>query len=245
MTWSLQNITCVVFTPPVPVPPPAHQVWSQVTGQQPAQFQQNPGGPGSAAQGPFDGFMLTAGTQPGRFEVSLHPIGDATSGSELPFLADIDGAVAKILELGSKLAAGDNPLRVAVVANCAQPGASQEEAIARFKQNAKLSNLPASASDLSFAMNVRKKLGGAGWEMNRLCNWGLGQLQFMQFQIQSGMQAPQVITTSHLATMVVDVNTVPRNIPLGPTQAVSALQALADEAKLIIAQGYDRLAAPD
>ncbi|WP_298690207.1 hypothetical protein [uncultured Sphingomonas sp.] len=234
----------MVFTPPAPVPPSAFETWGRLIGGQPQGFQQNPAGmpPGSNASGLLGVYQANIGVQLGRIDITLQPQVDGAPPSHPPTIVDKDAAIQTLVGLGQKLAIGDNPIRVAFIINCAINASSEAEAVAIFKGATNLSHIPSTASDLNFALNVRRGLGAAGWQMNRFVRWGLGQVQFVQFQVvSSGSQFPQTLNAHHLATMAIDINSVPRNIPLGPTQAADAIASLAAEAKLIMSQGYDRL----
>lgn len=247
MNWSLQNIAAVIFSAPVPVPPPAFDVWTRVGGAPPSSYNQNPPGmpPGSQAAGEIEGQQVAVMSQPGRIDIAINPAPPSGPGDTPPVL-EFAPAKELVLRLAKKLAGGDHPLRIAIVANCIQYVETSDEAVRLFTQATRLQDVPTKAMDLSFAINLRRSFGAAGWEMNRLCRWATGQMQFVEFHLSGpdGMAgAPRVSIVKHMASLTIDVNTVLRHIPLGNTQAVAAFDELASEVEAIMSVGYERLTA--
>lgn len=249
MSWQVQNLVCVVFAPPAAGATSAFDLWQTLIGSSPHQFQQGlPNGQeGTLASGPIGENQLTVSVQIGRVEAGL--LADAKGvPSDIPSLSNIPTALEQIVGIGEQLCSQTNPVRVALVANCSKPFASLEEANASFAKEAHLPFPPDQASDLQFAMNVRRNTGGAGWQMNRLCRWSVGRFEMVRFQVSgaggAAQQVPQFLTAKHLSTLLIDLNTVARQTPLGPTQAAAALRDIAVEMQLIMSEGYDRLIAP-
>ena len=239
MTWQVQNLLGVVFTPPAPSAADALKLWTKIVGEGPDQFNRH--APGSTAVGLFEGDTLTITTQPGRIDVTLSPPdGDPNLP---PVYDDFDGPLSRLRRLGQFVAREENPIRVAVVANCVKFVPTSADAVAVFVENTHLPGLPPHAMDLNFAMNVRKRLGAAGWEMNRVVRWGTAKFQMFQFAMGgASMQVPQVHSERELATMMIDVNSVARGaLPIGGKQASSAFEEFELEVRSLISGGYDAL----
>lgn len=246
MSWSLQSIAAVVFTAPTPAPKSAFEVWQQLTGQAPSAFNQNPAGAplGSHAAGPFNAFQLTVAIQPGRAEVALNPADPTPDAEGFPPVLDFASASAEVISLAKKCTSLDPPIRLAVVANFVEFVQEPEQAVSIFRQSTKLNALPPNAADLSFGLNVRRHCS-TGWEMNRLCRWSVGHIQFVQFVMNAGQgvaEMPRMTISKHLAQLTVDLNTVPRAFPMNEAQAHTTLDELAAEVEAIMSGGYDRLA---
>jgi hypothetical protein len=103
---------------------------------------------------------------------------------------------------------------------------------------------PDQATDMIYQLNVRRKFAHNGnLQMNRLCNWHTGQTQFVQIT-NAGMQisfnTPAVTVVSTFIGLKLDINTAPEHvIPNGEIQPV--VSDLAQEAKAILREGYERL----
>lgn len=241
MSWQVQSVQAVVFTTNPPgeqLPVSAYELFKSILKVEPASLNNQPGQSQSA--GPYAGGILTVSVQSNRYDFTLTPQ-DQDGDQGPPTFSDPEAPIDAIHEVINGFAPGQNPARVALVINLSEGFKTVEEATQRFSEATQIA-VPRDASDLTFALNSKRKLGGAGWEMNRLIRWSTTTLFFVQFEVGNvAMHTPRPQMVRQLANMVVDVNTTPRNIPLGPSQALTAFGELVSEARALIAGGYGRL----
>lgn len=242
MNWAADSLHCVVFFQPTTSRPDALQPWIKIFGEAPQNYQAAPVGapPGGQAGGRIGDYQITIIAMPGRIELVLAPLGD--NGPPAP-IASIETAVATATEYFKILLDDHNPVRVGFVANLSKHFPSLSAAVSSFKGDTKLAHLPADASDLNFAINVRRKIDSVDLTINRLCRWATGIRQILTLEMLSGGINPHTsMEETIVETLQIDLNTVAqeREIPSGNVDIL--LKELISEFKIIVSQGYDRLA---
>lgn len=239
MTWRVQGVQGVVFDASNRMPvASAYEAFRKVATIEPAGTNTQPGM--SQAFGAFRNGQLTVMLQPNRADFTMRPSEEGGEGGP-PTFDDADAAIDAVRFALADYIADHNPARLGLVVNLSEGFDHIEDATRRFSEVTQIA-VPEGAVDLTFGLNLKRKFGHAGWEMNRLLRWTTSTLFFLQFdanQIVSPPQQPQVI--KQLTNMVVDVNTTPRPIPLGSTQALGALDDLIVEAKALMEKGYRHL----
>jgi hypothetical protein len=245
MDWKVQAVATVVFAAPGAAPVDSMHLWERATGKKPDNFQNLQ--THNQASGSYGRYVLTAVAHSNRFEINFgsSPDEGADLSSGPPTLDDAQAAIADIVELTKSLIGDQNPMRVALVANCLALVETASDAAKGFVEATHLDRIPDEAIDLSFGLNVRRKFGSAGWEMNRLCKWSVGQIMFMMIDLDqsTGMHTPRMQIAKHQVGLSIDTNTAARPIPLGAAQAKSALDELQRDTIAIFEGGYDALVA--
>lgn len=242
MKWAAESIHAVVFRVPTGETPDALQPWLRMFETPPQSFQRNPSGqpPGSIATAPVGDFQVTVSAQTGRQEIILAqpPVGDQPPSP----IVDVDAATSIIADYFKKLLTGDSVVRIALVLNLSKRFPDAGQAVASFKADSKLADIPSDATDLQFAVNVRKRFASSPVQMNRLCKWGTATQQFIMMQLAPGGTAPSISVREFPAeTLQIDINSHQGDGHIGPDRVGPMFDELVSEAFLIMSQGYDRL----
>ena len=234
----------VVFHAPSGETPDALQAWLRLVGNAPQSFQSNQPGmpPGGTAVGQVGAYQFMVAAQVGRYELVLSPtaVGDAPPAPT----AQIDDIVQVLAAYMPKLmtSAGSGLLRVAVVLNLSKRTDTLDIAVSEFKKDTKLTDIPANASDLQLAINVRRRFSNLPFDMNRLCRWATGVQQFFTMQLTVGTVGPALaVQEFSTETLQIDVNSAPQAGQLPLESATAMFNELVAEALILTSQGYDRL----
>lgn len=91
--------------------------------------------------------------------------------------------------------------------------------------------LPENSSDVIFQLNVRKYLPSVEIEINRLCTWSTGEVQF----ISAGTGGLPPIVRNPIVSMKADVNTVPE-VRLSREQTIAVVPFLVEEALSLVSE---------
>lgn len=251
MNWLADSLHCVVFSQPTMAVPDALQPWLRLFGSAPQSYQQNLQGAvfGSMSSGTIGQYQISIAAQPGRMELAILPIPYPAPDASLPVIRDIATAFAVLQGYSDTLLETGGAIRVALILNLSGQTADAETAKEKFKQSIHYENLPTGATDLSFALNIRTPISlpthtATGLEMNRVCRWGTSMHQLVQVQVGVGGPAPTVVKETHVVTLQLDLNTIPRQVPFLIDEARAVFAALVAEARHLISEGYDRLACP-
>lgn len=240
MTWQVQSVQGVIFDAGTSMPlASAYDAFRRIAQAEPAGTSNQPGM--AQAFGEFRNGQLTVLLQPNRADFTMQPP-ETTPEAGPPTFTDPDAAIDAVRFALINYIGDHNPARVALVVTLSEGFDKPEDATRRFREATHIV-VPDEAVDLTFAINMKRKFGHAGWEMNRVIRWTTSTLLFMQFdmnQVASPSPRPQIV--KQLASMIVDVNTTPRHIPLGSTQALKALDDLIAEAKALMEKGYNHFA---
>lgn len=245
MPWQAGALQAVLFLEQtgVPAAPDALQPWLQVFRVSPQSYQQNPpGGPLVAqASGTLGNFQAALQAQPGRFDLTLTPLN--TPGAELPLIADVASALEVLTLHAHRLIEGKAVVRAACVLQLAQRVGSPEEGVSLVKTHVPLEAVPANATEIEIAFNIRKRLRSIdGLEMNRLCRWNTGIQQLFQVQINlDGTSRAVASNAINIVGFSVDVNSVPQSTPFEVSRTVLVFDELVDEARRIMMEGYEGL----
>lgn len=240
MIWSAQSLTAVIFTLPVPVTGSAFDIFRDIFGHAPKTFNDSEqiSGPSSHATGPTDYGTVRVTLQLGRVDIVLSPIENPqgpTAGLQL--LQDVNGGLSFLLGLAQKGCLILSPIRLAMIGNLALQATDVTDALHLFREATKLHSIPDAASDAQFGFNLRKPMNLAGWDMNRLRNWGMGKMQWMQMSMGPAGPSHKVVDGTHFATLTADINTVPRRGTFFDSETASqAFAELASELRQIISE---------
>lgn len=247
--WKVESIQGVVFIAPKPGFPDALSTWASFGIGSPMTFNQisGPAGPssGSTATGVIGDLNVSLTLQPGRYDVVLSAANAASplSASGPAYIPSFDAAIEYLTKFCEKIISAENPQRVALVLSMAEQYPNADEAGKAFKEIVPISWPLEGAQELNFSFNLQKKLGTAGWSMNRICRWTTSERQILTMEIgPAGQMHTTATSKTEVLTFNVDVNTTPRPIPLGQSQASSAFAELVKEATAIKLGGYDRFA---
>lgn len=242
MSWRAGSLHYVVFSQPLAGIPDALQPWMHIFGGPPQAFQQLPGSiPGAQASGIVGDYQVVLVAQPGRLELILLPPEQAQS--SLGFIADRQAALTALREYARKLGSPQKAVRVALILNAFKPMATAAAAAEDFRRNTRLAHIPAEATDLLLALNVRKTIPGLAISMNRLCKWGTGEQQLIQMQASSGAAPSVTVERFYASTIQLDLNTVPEQAPASAEQADQIFGRFIEEAEKLLSIGYEHLAA--
>lgn len=231
MSWSADSVDCVVFVPPVPgAVPDALQPWLRVFTAPPRLYQGPVAGlgPGPVAQagGTVGDYTATITAQLGRLELKLSAgvppregqIGFPIHQGSPPVIEDVLPALEALNSYAEQLVVGCNPARIGLVLNLSRMEKSAREAVASFQTSLPISEqLPESATDLSFALNLPLTVAlsdSTSSVVNRLCRWSVARRQLMMFTIMGGVTAIPVLTMneSFASTLQVDINSTPEAV---------------------------------
>jgi hypothetical protein len=244
MDWQAGALQSVLFQHQLHGTPDALQAWTRVFGTSPQSFSQaTPGAPSSSQAAGVSGmYQVTIVTQPGRTEFTLSSVPSETD--PMPLLEQVDAGLMALKGYVLKLMGNQSLARLSIVLQLVKPQKSAREAAAEVCRSAKLESVPDSATDLEFMLNVRRQLKTvSNVEMNRLCKWSAQFQQFIQLQVRpDGISVPAIMQQFHFAGWMIDVNTVPRNMPFAAAEAIQVLDELIEEAQHIRAGGYDAVA---
>lgn len=251
MTWSADWLSCVFFSSQSVGAADALQDWHRVFGgATPQRYQQNPHPAGSSqAMGIVGSYQVVIGAQPGRTELTLlPPPNDQTSqiaaNPELlaPSITNVEHALDTLRGHASRFVAGQNAMRVALVANLSEKTSDQAAAVALFKRVTSLEWLPEGASDLLFGFNTILEFSVASTkvQINRLRRWGTVTQKIGIFTLQTALGAPNLMqpVDVHAAFLNIDLNTVPRLVPFADSESDLLFDNLITEAKRIISEGH-------
>ncbi len=244
--WKVESIQGAVFIAPKVGFPDALSTWASFGIGSPLNFNQIPGpaGPssGSMATGVIGDLNVSLTLQPGRYDVVLtaaNPGGPAAPAN----IQSFDAAIGHLTKFCEKIIAAENPLRVALVLTMSEQYPDAAAAGKAFKDIVPITWPLDGAQELNFQFNAQKKLGTAGWSMNRICRWATSERQILTMEIGPGGQMHTTSTArTDVLNFVVDVNTTIRPIPLGQSQASAAFAELVKEVLAIKLDGYDRFA---
>lgn len=240
MAWTTESYQFVAFHPPQDVSD-AFQIWLNIFGASPDNYQRHPDPNTKASQsmGSFAGYNWQLQCAPGRVDLTL--LGQSTT-APFPEVGNSQAAVAVLKERVLKLLADHvRTVRLAVVSQGFQNFDTLQQANVAFNQHAWINADPSVSSDLMFGLNVRKEVGDPPVTMNRLCRWQALVKQLMQFQITGTAQEQLPAIMQPAIVLNVDINTLPQQIPYKPAEAARIAMQLFDECDAIREGGYGRL----
>lgn len=242
MTWQAESLQFALFTAPTGAQPDALQPWLKLFPTGPQNFQGLVPGPQpqSTAAGPLGDFTLTISSTPGRFDLVITMREDNPSPKGPPRIADISVALQVLTKQARKFVEVQPAVRLAFVANLAMPTDDAQGARQLFLDLVPGVQVPNSAIDLAFQVNLQKTHEATGRAMNRLCRWQTQVGQMIMFGMSpSGPSAPTV-HVMHSMGLVLDVNTVPSSpANFDMSTAIALVEALAYEVEQIISGGYE------
>lgn len=245
MDWAAESLQLVLFLEPAVPDPDAFSLWTQALKMRPTFFQQIPDMGGSIASSNVGEYHLFLSVSPLRIEITVAAKQYNQPSDKPPVIYDISPGFLLLDEINSKLSVDYKSSRMALIASLSRFYATQAEAIADFQMNTPTQNIPLSASNLEFVVNVRRFLHlveSQHVEINRLCRWGLGLSQMMQIQaIADGSpQNPSVLKSVSRSTLILDLNTVVADRNYKDASKPETFSNLVSEAEAIIQQGYTR-----
>jgi len=246
VSWQALSLQCVLFSQAQAGLPDALQPWMQLFGAPPLSYQQGPPGgpPQSQATGVVGVYQVIIIAQLGRLEAALSVA--PTAGVAFPAIEDIGTGLITLREHAHKLIGLKEGLsRLALLVHLVKQTGSAKASNEDVCRNVKLPSLPDNATDVEFALNVRRPLPVSNnLEINRVCRWSSQVHQLFQVQVRpDGVSQSARVNEMHMSSLQLDLNTVPMEAPLPPAVTLQVFDALVDEAKALIFEGYDRLAA--
>ena len=242
MTWAAESLHCVLFSQVSPGIPDALQPWLRTFGGNPQSFQQLPtqGGGGAHATGTVGNYQGTIVAQAGRLELILSS--SSQSANAPPVIDDIRSAVTSLHHYIPQFAAGETPIRVAMLVNLSKRVVDETMAAREFGRETHLNDLPPGSRDLTFALNIPRPSPIQGVDINRICKWSTGVQQMLQFQIGVGGAAPGLVTQSFVViSLHLDLNTTPRQNPFTAQQTLQLCDHLVDESRALIVDAHGHL----
>lgn len=237
MKWSAEAMQYVLFFPPQEMVD-AYQAWLQVFGTSPDSYQKGPDGQQSIAQGTYAGYPFQLQCQHGRIDLAI--VGGDLS-SPFPNIVNVDNAIDMLKQKAGVVNSMKPALRLALVVQLFKNFDSQAKTTAEFQKETKLSGIPGEATDLQFAINIRKEFKEAKVTLNRLCRWTALVKQAMQVQIGIMVQGQQSAFEQPALSLVLDVNTVVRPLPFTAASVPGVVDTLFAEFFKLEEQGYARL----
>lgn len=218
----------------------AQDVFSSIFGREADSFQvnRNPtvAAPHlSAASGVFDGLACQLLVQASRIDLVVQAHSEEDEGRP-PLIGDTTGVVERISQQVGVVSDQLHEVnRLALVLNLIKPADSHRHANQLIAPKFDLSLRDFDVTDLSFQLNVRKKLASE-ITLNRLLKFGVASFQSLMIDATS-----QVISSGSVnnfgASLSVDVNTVPMFPPITPSAQHQLWQEIASEALSLRASG--------
>jgi hypothetical protein len=244
MAWRAQGIRFVLYPAPGAALPEAFEVWKTVlTGREPETIQRpRAGAPGvtqSLAQGTVRELQTTITVQPTRLDLLVGPQ-DPWGGDRALALKDV---LTPATTYGTKIVDLFAASRLALVFDCFQETDGWAASVAKFRDEVPLNTLPATARETTFVVNVTRELAALpGSTMNRLCKWETALLQQFLVTGQAGLGAQPILGNQrHMLNYQTDLSSEIRNAALEKAVAQATLVELAEETRLLVDQGYQRL----
>ncbi len=202
----------------------------------------------SQALGQYAGFTWQMQCQPGRVDLFLVGQEDApqtTSGSPaavFPQINDLASARSVLKDRVQRLVTDHlKPLRLALVSQYFKNFGELKEANVEFNNLTGIKADPKAASDLTFALNVRREIGPNKVVANRICRWQSLVKQMMQIQINGIVQEQVPVIQQPAVVVNIDINTIAQQIPLKADEAVKIAEAFFAESEALTEGGYERL----
>jgi len=173
---------------------------------------------------------------PGRVDLVLLPQ-SSPDGPTISLLPDVDLAITQLkgrFEKASHIIG--QVLRLALVANIAHPVNSAAAANTLIRDKLGLKIPFADATDLIFQVNRHGPLSTVpDCEMNRIVKWTAEAIQ--QITFTAGSPFAPSMTSTDVATLMVDVNTVPTGRTFQADQQITIFDELTAEVKRLCADG--------
>lgn len=238
MAWSAETLQFVIFTQPSVAPVDAFQIWIELFTTTPDGYQKHPDpmAMASNATGTYAGYNFAVTCNPGRIDLVLQ-------GAAAPFpeIANLEAATTLLKDRSLILSGKRQGVRFALVAQLFENMKSLAAANEAFAQKTTLNNLPKSATDLTFAINLTKQLGGTGININRICRWNSVVKQVMQ--VQFGNLVPTQGPSQEQAALMLnlDVNTILRAGSIPGEKSSQVIEGLFAEYRSIMEGGYGEL----
>lgn len=220
----------------------AHALWSSLfPSQSPDAFQRSAKSPNlsSSASGEVANFLVTINVQIARIDIVLAATEPANREDGPPRVADVEQASLKLTALMKRVCERNRIVRTAVILDLARTIVRSEEAAA-IKEALPGFPFPDNATDFVLQFNSRSKVGVGDIEMNRLCQWTVGNVGYLR----GGMlPRPQnMVAMVPYFGLKIDVNTIPE-ISISQDDVPLIIDYLAKEALAIRDAGVARLQA--
>jgi hypothetical protein len=216
--------------------------WKEITGNDPDEISKHPPPMQSLEAGPFFEGRLSVGYQQGRIDLVL--MHDQTRQSEgLQHIGDFGLAMDNVLPAARKAFRSDMVMqRLAIGAVLLHAVESVEDGYKVLRSILPVAReMPETASDFSFQLNVPITLSGTGISdirINRLLRWTVGRFQMMNMIGGSGVPTQMIVSGAEIQAVRVemDINTqADLAVPLSYQNILDVIDHLAAQARAIAA----------
>lgn len=231
--WYAQSIMYVWFLNSVQEIK-ASSLYEQITGHEPDNTQRNkmpnPANPFTGtASGVVGNSNFTLQIQPGRMDFIIAPVNSNAEQDPFAFLEIEETVETCTRRIVQQNVAVDNTIRLALVVNAATRVDSVEEGNAVIKALAGYEPGVDDLLDLIIQVNKRSE-GVSGIQFNRVLRYGVQTFQDFVLQFGPVGNVIPISRQQNAATITIDINTVPTNVPIAIGDQTAIFSALSAEA---------------